>query len=90
MLGRNKCKQLFKLRIDGEEVTDETKIADEFNDYFSNVANNLVDKIPNDKKRKHFSHYLPRRNNNSLIFNPTSPAEVLKLANKLSSKKSSG
>ena len=90
VLGRNRGKQLFKLRIDGEEVTDETKIADEFNDYFSNVANNLVDKIPNDKKRKHFSHYLPRRNNNSLIFNPTSLTEVLKLANKLSSMKSSG
>ena len=54
------------------------------------MAKNLVDKIPCENNRKKFSDYLPRRNKSSLFINPTSPAEVLKLINKLSSKKSSG
>ena len=40
VLGRKKGKQLFKLRINGEDIKDEVKIADEFNNYFSNVASN--------------------------------------------------
>ena len=52
VLGRKKGKQLFKLSVDGVEIKDEVKIANEFNDYFSNVAKNLVDKIPTNNGRK--------------------------------------
>ena len=83
VLGKKRGKQLFKLCIDGEEVVDEVKIANEFNDYFSKVAKNLVDEIPSDSSRKKFSDYLPRRNKSSLYVNPTNPAEVLKIINKI-------
>ena len=87
VLGRKKGKQLFKLRINGEDIKDEVKIADEFNNYFSNVASNLVKKIPNDKIRKNYKDYLPPRTKSSLFFKSTNPAEILKLLKALPPKK---
>ena len=52
VLGRKKGKQLFKLNVHVEEVNGEGKIANEFNTYFANVANNLVSNIPNSDRRK--------------------------------------
>ena len=90
ILGRKKGKQLFKLQVNGEEIKDEVKIANEFNSYFSNVAENLVEKIPSDIKRKSYKEYLRNRNKNSFFLNPTNPGEILKLINALSPKMSSG
>ena len=68
VLGRSKCTQLFKLSIDGKEVKNETEVANEFNDYFSNVAQNLLNKIPKEKsKKKHFRDYLGIRSPKSIF-----------------------
>ena len=90
VLGRKKEKQLFKLRIDGKDINDDLEIANEFNNYFSNVANNLVNKIPTSSSRRKYWEYLRNRNKNNLKFNATNPSEVLKLINNFSSKMSSG
>ena len=90
VLGRKKGKQLFKLKIDDEEIKNETKIANKFNDYFSNVADNLVKRIPVKKSRKRFNEYLGKKNTKSLFLNPTDPIEIVKILKSLKSKTSSG
>ena len=67
VLGRKKEEQLFKLRIDGKDINDEVEIANEFNNYFSNVAENLVNKIPTNNSRRKYWEYL--RNRNLTIYN---------------------
>ena len=67
VLGRKKEKQLFKLRVAGKDINDEVEIANEFNNYFSNVAENLVNKIPTNNSRRKYWEYL--RNRNLTIYN---------------------
>ena len=52
VLGRESSKDLFKLKVNGNEVKNKTPIATEFNSYFSNVAGNPVKNIPARKWRK--------------------------------------
>ena len=90
VLGRKKDRQLFKLSINGCEIKNEKKIANEFNRYFSSVAQNLVDKIPKDTKRKSFGDFLGERNPKSIFLHYTNPTEVTKILNALPAKTSSG
>ena len=87
MLGRSRGNQLFKLSIDGRDETNETKIANEFNRYFCNVANRIiVNKIPVNKFRKKFNRYLGEPNVKSMLLHMTNTAEVSKILNSLASK----
>ena len=90
VLGRSKNKQLFKLSIGGKEVKNETKIANEFNKYFSNIADNLVKEIPFINSRKRFNEYLGSRNAKCIFLNPTNPVEIGKILKSMALKFSSG
>ena len=89
-LGRYKSRNIFKLSIDGVEITDKKKIAHEFNSYFSQVSKNLVDKIPPCKWRKPFHKYLRNKNSKSFVLENTSPIEISKILKNMPAKLSSG
>ena len=67
-------------------LTDPKEIANEFNEYFVQVAPSLVDKLP--KTSKQFFDYLGPQTNNSFFVEPTSPEEIHDLINQLDPKKS--
>ena len=90
VLGREKNRHLFKLCVNGKQIKNKTKIATEFNSYFSKVAENLVKQIPACKWRKGFNKYLKNKIQNSFMFKPTSPKEISKLLKSMAGKFSSG
>ena len=76
------------LLIDNRLISDPIQIANEFNSYFSTIANNLRDKICTDNLD--FKTYLSHKNVNSLYLNPTDKFEVSKLISKLNDEKAIG
>ena len=70
--------------INGKKTCDPLLIANEFNDYFFNIAINLVNQLP-----KPSTLYLALANPFSVFFFPTSPYEVKQIINITSSKHSS-
>ena len=62
-------------------------MANEFNDYFSNIAIYLVNQLP--KPSIPFHEYLASATPSSIFFFPTSPDEVKQIINKISPKHSS-
>ena len=90
VLGRSKDKQLFKLLVKGDEITNKKEIASEFNKHFSSVAKKLVKKIPVNRSRKRFDKFLGERNEKSIFLYLTNPSEISKLLRSLSEKSSYG
>ena len=90
VLGRKKGRQIFKLSINGKEIKNETKIANEFNSHFSKVAEKLVKKIPKNTSRKRFYQFLGERNGRCIFLNRTTPFELLKILKSLPAKSSYG
>ena len=76
------------LEINNVIVTDQTCIANTFNDYFSTIASKIRDKIPN--LNKHFSSFLENPVGNTIFLSPTNPEEVFKCISALDLKKSTG
>ncbi len=71
----------------GLTITDNIKIADEFNKFFSSVGNQLAKEI---KTNKSYKIYLKNSNQNNFFLSPTTEYEINKIINKLNSKKASG
>ena len=67
------------LMVEDELINDPTKIANEFNDYFSSVASNLRNKAFD--HNTDFKSYLQNRNENNFFINPTSKEEVVEIIN---------
>ena len=65
------------IKINNEQTTDPSKIANEFNDYFSNIAENTKAKIPN--TNCNHKDFLKNPNNCSIFLNDTTPTEILNL-----------
>ena len=59
-----------------------------FNDYFINVAHELMRNISNNNKNS-FKIFLNNRNNNSMFIFPIAEEELMDVVNKFKSKKSS-
>ena len=77
------------IEVNNELVTDTKDICNNFNDYFTTVA----DKILRNNKtslRKTFDQYLPQRNSNSFVFEPCTPNEVYLLVEQLNPSKGTG
>ena len=77
------------IEVDNELVTDNTDICNNFNKYFTTVA----DKILRNNKtpiRKTFDKYLPERNSMSFAFEPCTPNEVYLLVEQLNPSKGTG
>ena len=90
LLGRNSTKEIFTLSVNGNKIKNKSKIATEFNSYFSKVADNLVDKIPDCKWRKPFHRYLGSPSQHTLKLTPIKSKEILDILNDMASKTSSG
>ena len=58
----------------GIKITDPIIIANNFNDYFINVANKITGKIPRNPNSP--LKYLNAYNNNSFFVSPTVPGEI--------------
>ena len=71
-------------------LTDERRIENEFNNYFSSIADNLAKKIPN--SLNHFTNYLSIGSSfkNSIFLKPTSPQETAQIIATLKLKLSCG
>ena len=74
------------LNINGEIEDDPKKVANKFNHNFSNVANSLIEKMPNPSTK--FQDYLRNPNEHSFYLNETDPGEVFKFLSKLDITKS--
>ena len=78
----------ISLNINGQNTTDLKRVADEFNSYFTSVADEIREKIPQSKKD--FKSYLRNRTRNSLFFSPITKDKVLKTIKLLDLTKSTG
>ena len=74
--------------INDNEVTDYQVIANKFNEYFSTVAEKLMEKIPYTNQNP--LKYLENQPKSSLFLSATSPWEIKKMLNEIPSKYSSG
>ena len=89
LLGKNKKSGCNSLVINDVTVTDPCAIANSFNTYFTNVATDIRNKLP--QPTKHFREFLPRNHpQSSFFFTPTDPYETKRIIDKLKSKTSTG
>ena len=61
-------------------------VANAFNDYFINIAHELMQNISNNDVNS-FTIFLNNRNNNSMFLSPIAEEELIDVVNKLKSKK---
>ena len=77
------------IEVNNELITDNKEICNNFNDYFSSVADNILaeNKTPITKS---FDKYMPKPNPNSFVFEPCTPNEVFLLIGGLNKHKGTG
>ena len=77
------------IEVNNDLVTDNKEICNNFNQYFTTVADNI---LKNNKTPilKTFDKYLPERNSTSFAFEPCTPNEVLLLVEQLNPHKGTG
>ena len=73
--------QISHLLKDGSRITDPTKMANIFNQYFMNVGSNVDKSIPRTKKSP--LSYLKGRNHESLFLAPVTSEEIEIIINSL-------
>ena len=77
------------IEVKNELVTDNTQISNEYNNYFSTVADNIL-KTNKTPILKTFDKYLKNRNSSSFAFEPCTPNEVFLLIAELNASKGTG
>ena len=89
LMGRTKKTIDISLQRDGEIMTEPVEVANQFNNYFSKIADNIRDTLP--AANNDFKSYLPRRGpTESFYFNSTGVYETQSVLKKLKSKDSCG
>ena len=89
LLGKNKNTIDITLKCGSETITEPIDVANKFNDYFSNIAENIRKDLP--EVTKDFGNYLKNRGiNQSIYFYPTFPFEVGSEVRKTKLKDSTG
>ena len=89
LLGKSKQQICQSLKIKNTLETDPKILVEEFNRYFSNIAETIKAKLP--QPRKNYRSYLPRYPSmRSVYFWPTDPQEVKDLTMSSKSKNSTG
>ena len=88
LLHQKKTSQISQINHENVNITNPTKIANTFNNFFVNVGPNCEKKIP--KSYKNPLSYMGRPNPNQFFLNPTTPEEISNIIVNLDSKKSSG
>ena len=91
LLGRNKLIKLpeFFKNLDGKKITDSKKIANNFNDFFTNIGTKLANKISSPDSN-YVSPLKSKNQRNSIFLNPTNPDEIIKITKNLKTSNSSG
>ena len=74
---------------DGNKITDSNKIANNFNDFFTNIGTKLANKI-NPPDSDYVSPLKSKNKQNSIFLNPTNTDEIIKITKNLKSSNSSG
>ena len=74
--------KITKLKVDSNIITDNKMMADVFNKYFVGIGKNMADKIPQIENTIY-----SKREVQSMLFNETSPDEIIDIIKSLSSKK---
>ena len=77
------------IEVNDEIVTDNTDICNKFNDYFSSVADKILQKNKTPISTS-FDKFMPKSNPNSFVFEPSTPNEVFLLINQLNINKGTG
>ena len=77
------------IEVDNDMITDNKQICDNFNQYFTTVADNILKKNKT-PILKTFDKYLPPRNTKSFAFEPCTPNEVYLLIEQLNPHKGTG
>ena len=74
VLGRNKLIKLpdFFKDLDGNKITDSKKIANNFNDFFTNIGTKLANKISSPDSN-YVSPLKSKNQQNSIFLNPNPP-----------------
>ena len=89
LLGKTKSSTNITLQCKGDPITDPTEVANKFNQYFSNIADNIRKTIP--RETKNFRDYLQNRSpTRSIYYHPTDPNEVGSLIGRAKLKDSFG
>ena len=78
----------ISLNIDNEIITDDLTNSNHFNNFFTSVAKNLVNKIP--KTPKSFNSYLKNPNENSFFLSPITKEDVEDILRTLKTYKTAG
>ncbi len=87
-ISKNNRVSPVQLTYKNEIVTNKTKMADFFNDFFVNIGNNVEKKIP--KTKKVFTEFLGDPNLNSIFLSPVDNNEVNSMISKLNASKACG
>ena len=66
LIGKSKTQICQSLLINGSKVTDQKVLADEFNKYFSSIAEKMKEKLP--QSRINYRSYLPPSPTRSSIY----------------------
>ena len=74
--------------INNTPITDESRIAIAFNQFFSTIGQNISNNIPPTTKR--YDQYLLQHNAHSMFLDPVHPIDVLNVTRKMKPKTSSG
>ena len=74
--------------INGDITTDKMKIAESFNNFFTDIGSNLANKI--EKQDTVFNRHLTKKLSNSFFFSPITDNDVILAANHLKPKLSQG
>ena len=77
------------IEVNNQQITDNKQICNEYNDYFSTVADNILKKNKT-PILKTFDQYLGKRNSRSFVFEDCTPNEIFLLIAELNSSKGTG
>ena len=77
------------IEVDKKLITENKQICNEYNNYFSSVADNILKKNKTPSLTT-FDNYLKKRHNTSFVYEPCTPNEVFLIIAELNSSKGSG
>ena len=83
-----KKKSNVSLDVDGHLTSDKKLIAESFNEYFTQIAEKIKERLPQTKKS--FRDFLDNPCGNSFFLSPTTPEEVKNIVISLDTKKATG
>ena len=76
----------INLQVDGEIITDQKRVANKFNEFFTNIGPDLSKQIP--ESDLDFTEFLKNPNNNNMFLSPTDSIEIKSLIQNLDESKS--